>query len=145
MTKLVPVDFSNSVLLETFLQSAGSSLSRFRYYSTRDILSSLKNHKVTYLLFEEEDSVAYGHLDYDGTRMWLGLCVKENYLGRGYGKCMMNAILSSHNGEIFLSVDASNTTALALYQKFGFEIIGGSETVYYMRKHNDTNLQTVYP
>ena len=140
MVEIISINFSNAVLLENFLKSAGSSLSRFRYYSTRDILSSLMNHKVTYILFEEEDSVAYGHLDYDGTRMWLGLCVKENYVGRGYGKYMMNALVSAYNGDIFLSVDVANTTAIRLYEKFGFKIIDGSETVYYMRKYNDTNL-----
>jgi ribosomal protein S18 acetylase RimI-like enzyme len=143
MTNFIRIRSCNASLLLDFLQNAGSSLSSFRYYSTRDVVV-VDKHIATYLLFVDGESVAYGHLDSDGDRVWLGICVKETSIGRGYGYMMMDKLISSYSGDIFLSVDITNHKAIRIYEQFGFKIISTTEKSHYMSKSYDTNLQTIH-
>ena len=110
--------------LEAFLASCGSSLETFRYFSSRS-LSVIQNHLVTLLGFDENRiPVAYGHLDQENEVVWLGICISESNLGEGYGNLMMEALLDAARElnveSIDLTVDAENSNAIRLYEKFGF-------------------------
>ncbi|QUH19523.1 GNAT family N-acetyltransferase [Alkaliphilus sp. B6464] len=59
----------------------------------------------------------------------MSISVKKDYWGTGIGTAMMNEIVrfaKSNNTirNITLGVNAGNTRAIKLYEKFGFEIIG---------------------
>lgn len=110
--------------IEEFLRIAGSSLDTFRYFEKRP-LKIIKNHLKTLLVYQQNTPVGYGHLDLENDVVWLGICVASKFKGLGIGKLIMNELI--HEGrkldisEIKLSVDAANTKAEQLYQKFGFE------------------------
>lgn len=107
-----------------FVNDAGDSLKTFRYFSTRP-LSVIENHITTVLLYENEEPVGYGHLDRDGESIWLGICVKYDKKGNGYGKQLMSKLIGDAKNNsvnlIKLSVDTENTNAIQLYHKFGFK------------------------
>lgn len=117
---------SNLHPLENFLAAGGSSLETFRYFSSRP-LSVIQNHIVTLLGFDDFHlPVAYGHLDEEEGTIWLGICVGEGYRGRGYGTQMMQVLLDAARERgvesIALTVDQSNSSAIGLYKKFGFNL-----------------------
>lgn len=118
------IDPERVQVLESFLASCGSALESFRYFSNRPFFV-LKNHLVTLLGFDENRvPVAYGHLDKEEGTVWLGICVSEGNQGRGYGNAMMQALLNEARAQgvesISLTVDATNSNAARLYEKFGF-------------------------
>jgi len=119
--------------LEQFLSSCGSSLSTFRYFSSRPV-SVVRNHLVSLLVFEGDLPVAYGHLDPEDGIVWLGICVIEDYVGRGYGFSVMEVLLDEaralHITKINLTVDKGNLGAIRLYKKFGFKRLKESPSAY---------------
>ena len=125
-------------MLEEFLSSAGSSLKTFGYFNKRD-KSVLDNHVVTFIGILNGAPVAYGHLDREEDKVWLGICVKEKYTGRGYGKKIMEKLVTSHDGDIHLSVDKDNEEAINLYKFFSVEEIDSNDKLYFMRR-NATNI-----
>ncbi|MFN5459473.1 MAG: GNAT family N-acetyltransferase [Bacteroidota bacterium] len=131
MLKFINISIEDFALLEKFLASAGNSLETFRYFSKRKI-DSIKNHKYTLLLIDEnENPVAYGHLDYEDEIVWLGNCVAEKFRGKGLGQLVMRKLLNFARAQkitcIRLSVDRANTEAIRLYKKFGFKQIEEKE------------------
>jgi hypothetical protein len=140
MMSFLPIHTGNIDLLSSFLKDIGSSSSSFRYYSKRNPLDAIANHLSTLLLCVNELPVAYGHLDKDGENVWLGICVKESEVGKGYGKMMMKALTSSHDGDIVLSVDRNNDTAISLYLRFGFVVYDSTDKLFYMRRSHDSHL-----
>lgn len=110
-------------LLKAFLDGAGSALGTFRYFAKRP-LDVVKGHLCTWLWLEDERPVAYGHLDPEGDTVWLGIAVQEQHQGQGYGQVMMTLLLDAARGAgvraLKLSVDNTNTAAVALYGKCGF-------------------------
>ena len=109
--------------VQRFLDNAGRSLETFRYFSRRS-LDVLDNHVVTFLDMDNNEPIAYGHLDRDGKKVWLGICVSDKMCGRGLGKLMMKALIAAaieHQiPSIWLAVDVDNTVARQLYEKIGF-------------------------
>ena len=123
--KIVDIKNSSMRLVKEFLDNAGKSLERFKYYNKRDYQSASRNHLVTLIgLDEESKPVAYGHLDQENGVVWLGICVAEKSAGHNYGTEMMQALVShadEHNvPEVTLGVDITNTKALQLFVGFGF-------------------------
>lgn len=110
-------------LLRTFLDGAGDSLRTFRYFQKRP-LDVVDRHTCTWLWLEEDRPVAYGHLDPENDTTWLGIAVQEAHRGKGYGSLMMTLLLDAARGvgltRLRLSVDLSNTAAIALYERHGF-------------------------
>jgi ribosomal-protein-alanine N-acetyltransferase len=52
------------------------------------------------------------------------IAVKKEYQNQGWGKKLMHwALEKSAEKKVFLEVEASNAPALALYKKYGFQII----------------------
>lgn len=124
----------NIELLKKFISLNTSE--NFTYYSKRNT-DIIKNHVVTVILKNENDIIGYGHLD-DEYYIWLGLCVLENYTGKGYGKKIINFLFEQAKinkiKELRLSVYAKNLTAFTLYKKVGFETLYVKNNSYYMVK-----------
>ena len=82
--------------------------------------------------------MAYGHIDYskDENKYWLGICLLEEYQGKGYGKQMMNALIDIFNNTdidtLYLTVDKENSKAISMYKKYSFNIIDEEESYYIM-------------
>ncbi len=110
--------------LNRFLNNAGESLNTFRYFSSRPV-EVIANHVTTVLLYENDLPIGYGHLDKDGENTWLGICISQHKKNKGYGKLVMNKLISvAHDQKIpliKLSVDTKNIEAVNLYEKFGFK------------------------
>lgn len=117
------IDIGDLGMLSQFLLSAGSSLNTFRYFQNRP-LSIIENHLITCLLVIENQPVGYGHLDKDADTVWLGIAVSEGFKGKGLGKLIMNFLISAARdkrlSKVKLTVDENNTSAISLYESFGF-------------------------
>lgn len=118
----------DSAELQKFLKGAGSSLSSFRYFSSRD-LNILDNHIVTLLYYSCErgkvNPSGYAHLDKEGNIIWLGICVTEECKGQGIGTLLMEELVKIADEKqlsLRLSVDSDNLLAIKLYKKFGFKV-----------------------
>ena len=125
--RIVRITKEDAPLLEKFLSNAGNSLNSFRYFSKRST-KILDQHKITLLIINENEiPVAYGHLDCENEIIWLGNCVIEIEKGKGWGQLMMRSLLNFARDKkinnIRLSVDNSNSGAIKLYQKFGFQLL----------------------
>ena len=125
MNNIKHITLNNTPDLKHFIDNAGDSLDSFRYFNSRDI-TCIENHIVTILIYNDTTPVAYGHLDPDGEKVWLGVCVSEKYRKKGYGKLIMRELIT-HAGnmeikQIHLTVDSDNGNAIELYKKVGFSI-----------------------
>ena len=64
----------------------------------------------------------------------LNVAVHPDYRGKGYGTKLLHHVLTTFHKErtmeFFLEVRESNTAAIHLYRKFGFEIIGKRRRYY---------------
>jgi ribosomal protein S18 acetylase RimI-like enzyme len=114
-------------LVEEFMRTVIKGTQHFRYFSVRPV-SVIVGHLVTVLLQNNAGVfVAYGHLERERGRLWLGLAVADNYQGQGYGTQMLRYLINSafeqQEEAIYLSVDKSNDIAIRLYIKKGFFII----------------------
>ncbi|MEO5644714.1 MAG: GNAT family N-acetyltransferase [Bacteroidia bacterium] len=129
--KFTRVSISNSSLLEKFVSNAGKSLETFRYFSSRPF-SIVKNHVCTWVIEEDGNVEAYGHLDQEGETVWLGIAVAEHAKGKGFGKKMMQRLMESALAlglqKVKLSVDHVNEAAVKLYLQSGFQLIEKRET-----------------
>jgi|TARA_R110000765_G_scaffold223899_1_gene327978 ribosomal protein S18 acetylase RimI-like enzyme len=130
--KFLEIQQNNTECLSSFIDGIGVSSEHFRYYNNRDI-SAVKNHIVTFLLYDKQ-FVGYGHLDQEDGKTWLGICVKEGHYGKGYGKKIMKRLTDSYDGDICLSVDASNTRAIELYGLFYFIETHKNDKTIYMKR-----------
>jgi len=133
--KFIRIKNDNLEPLRIFLNTAGKSLESFRYFKSRGLLS-IRNHLATVLLERNGEYLAYGHLDKEDDDIWLGICVSEHKLGMGYGKQMMEYLISIAEDEglerLVLSVDSINGPAINLYRKFGFVLsINNESTLLY--------------
>ena len=136
---IVKVTLDNNIeLLEQFILKIGIAAESFRYYNSRPI-SVIKNHLVTLLLIDNENPIAYGHLDKENEDVWLGICVLSEYSRKGYGKKMMNELIIEakelHLSNIVLTVDKDNFSAINLYKKMNFFKVGESNN-YYKYQYN---------
>ena len=91
--------------------------------------------------------IGYAHIDFDDNKNWFGICILENYQGKGYGKKIMEYIFNHEKinnlNEIYLTVDKINIVAINLYLKFNFIIIDEKET-YFMMLHLLTFQSPIY-
>jgi GNAT superfamily N-acetyltransferase len=120
------ITISDLDILKHFIQSSGDSLKTFRYYEKRDF-KIISNHILTVLLFFNNKPIAYGHLEKEDDKIWLGIMVSESEKGKGFGKVIMSYLISyckeNKFSNIFLTVDKNNLNAIYLYQKFDFKIV----------------------
>jgi len=106
-----------------FITKAESSLRTFRYFDKRPP-ECISAHIVTLVGCEEDDPIVYGHLDQEDGKVWLGICVRKSSCGKGLGVMMMDALVEEAKTRgitrIDLTVDADNTGARKLYERYGF-------------------------
>ncbi len=125
-------------LLSDFLKDAGSSLNTFRYFVKRP-LEIIQNHRYTILVLNENNTpIGYGHLDPQEDIVWLGICVAENQVGKGYGNVIMSELTQKADfdgiSELTLQVDKTNVSAVSLYKKFNFIIAEEKDSLYLIMK-----------
>lgn len=102
----------------------------FRYFDFRD--ERCFNNHFYHAILSDPDPVGYGHLDYEDGRMWLGMCVFDAYVGKGYGKLIFNALIDNReNHSLHLTVDKDNFKAINLYLSNGFKIYKQTEKIFY--------------
>ena len=101
-------------------------------WTKEQILSDMQQDNVDYF-FVEVDKTAIGFLALQqlvGELEITNIAVKKAHQGEGWGSQLL-AHLDHVDFPIFLEVRASNTSAQALYQKFGFEVIGKRQRYYH--------------
>lgn len=101
-------------------------------WTKEQILSDMQQDNVDYF-FVEVDKTAIGFLVIQqlvGELEITNIAVKKAHQGEGWGSQLL-AHLDHVDFPIFLEVRASNTLAQALYQKFGFEVIGKRQRYYH--------------
>lgn len=103
----------------------------FRYYQSRTSLH-FENHIYHFLAQKENDIVGYGHLDYED-KLWLGMFVTDKFVGRGYGKKILQTLINFSKEDINLSVDKDNISAINLYLGSGFKIYDQTDKIFYCR------------
>lgn len=110
----------------------------FRYFKRRSV-EILENHILTIIITEKGIPIGYAHIDYDKEqdRYWLGICILNNYQGKGFGSHLMKFILThnsiSHLKVIHLSVDNINLIAKKMYLNNGFKEIYNNNNFSIMR------------
>ena len=136
--KFLYITKKEEVLLHLFLSKTIRGLEKFRYFNSRSF-DVLDNHVATLLLMDNDTPVAYGHLDLENGRTWLGIAVADDELGKGLGKKMLKKLLivaeEKKVNSIFLSVDKDNAVAIKLYEKFGFQLDDTKDN-HYLYKWN---------
>tara|TARA_B100000459_G_scaffold142634_1_gene103438 strand:+ start:206 stop:628 length:423 start_codon:yes stop_codon:yes gene_type:complete len=134
--KIIRVNKEDRQLIHRFLVNAGiDTLRSFTYFDSRS-LDILDNHVVTLVLEDDDKSIiGYGHLDKEGETVWLGIALSQGHKGKGLGKVIMDALISSASeegvDEIKLSVYRDNVPAQRLYEKFGFKLSDQNEKSYF--------------
>jgi GNAT superfamily N-acetyltransferase len=124
-------DFKYADILSILEKNPNTTIN-FRYFSKRTE-ECLLNHKYHFILYDTYP-VGYGHLDYDSEKTWLGMCVFDDYVGKGYGKVILDNLIENRRGEeLFLSVDKENYRAINLYLNRGFKIYSQLDTLYFCR------------
>ena len=101
-------------------------------WTKEQILSDMQQDSGDYF-FVEVDKTAIGFLAIQqlvGELEITNIAVKKAHQGEGWGSQLL-AHLDHVDFPIFLEVRASNTSAQALYQKFGFEVIGKRQRYYH--------------
>lgn len=124
-------DESNSMVeLVEFVRSLENGSKQFRYFKNRTI-QIVKSHEVTLLLKCNRDIVAYGHLEKEDDRLWLGIAVADAHVGQGWGKKMTQKLITEANAlsmdKLSLRVDTNNAGGIRLYKNMGFEIVNEKE------------------
>jgi GNAT superfamily N-acetyltransferase len=134
MINIIEINKNNINYLENFIQNVLPST--FRYFKSRNI-DIIKNHIITIILVVDEISIGYAHIDYEN-KYWFGICILDEYQGRGLGKKIMEYIFNNKKiinlEEIYLSVDKINEKAIKLYKNFNFNIIEENDNFYIMKK-----------
>lgn len=135
--EIIKITNNNLHYLQDFIKNKLSK--NFRYFDKRDI-SVFNDHFTTLIGIIDNKPIAYGHIDFSkGENMhWLGICILDDYHGKGYGKQMMNKLIeifndSSNINKLYLTVDKDNIIAVKLYQKYLFKIYDENETDTYYK------------
>lgn len=116
--------------IKTIIESNDNLKITFRYFSSRDE-KCFDNHFYHFIL-TDPDPVGYGHLDLECGKMWLGMCVFDSFIGKGYGKVILKNLIDNRQDKaIHLSVDKENIKAINLYLHNGFKIYSQTEKIFY--------------
>ena len=133
--KFLPVRVDNINLLQDFISELGQEVKSFRYFQKRE-LNVIMKHLVTLLYIDGDKTIGYGHLEKEGDNVWLGICVRERYQGKGYGRELMLELIEEARlkgiNKIMLTVDKMNSKAVTLYEKMGFNKVNDGELYYTM-------------
>lgn len=131
----ITINNQNIDILKSFLENQISD--NFRYFKNRSF-DSIQSHVYTLILEYEYKYIGYGHIDFDSSKNWIGICILEEYQGKGFGNLILNRLIQIAKdksiNELFLSVDKNNIKAFKLYEKMGFTIIQDNYDKYFMMK-----------
>lgn len=88
-----------------------------------------------WVLLREADIIGYGFLSVAaGEAHVLNICIDPQFQGQGYGHYLLNHLLSLARQQgadtVFLEVRTSNTDAIRLYNRLGFNQIGLRKNYY---------------
>jgi perosamine synthetase len=114
---IIDITENNKDLLKDFIPRIDSEF--FKYFKTRNE-NAIKDHILTLLLQEDNKTIGYSHIDFDGEKYWFGIYLDENYRGKGIGNQIIEYITKQSVNEIHLSVYLEKFQAINLYQKNGF-------------------------
>lgn len=130
---------SNLNLLHSFIQDMGESSKSFRYYESRDPEIAIKDHLHTLLFSPKKKIIGYGHLDLDplDNKLWLGICLNGEYCGMGYGKIIMDKLISLQDRDLYLTVDNTNNSGYHLYLKYKFKVVKSDKYKFLMKRSLD--------
>jgi GNAT superfamily N-acetyltransferase len=135
MFSIVEITENNIYYLKEFLNNTLPNT--FRYFNKRSI-DIINNHVITLILTDKELPFGYAHIDFYDNKYWFGICILEEYQGKGYGKKTMEYIFNSEKikniDNIYLTVDKTNDNAIKLYTKFNFNIINEKDSYFTMLK-----------
>ena len=124
-------------LLYFFKTKVDISSNSFTYFKKRNFVT-IKDHLATFLMSENDNTIGYSHLDKDGESIWFGICIADDYIGKGYGKKLILSTLEEANLKkvptVLLSVYKNNVPAFNLYKKVGFQVYSENETSFFMKK-----------
>jgi ribosomal protein S18 acetylase RimI-like enzyme len=133
MNNIIEITENNNYLLNEFLNN--SIPGTFRYFNKRSV-NVISNHLITLILIDDNLPVGYAHIDYDDNKYWFGICILENYQGKGYGKKLMEHIFNHEKitniDKIYLTVDKINDIAISLYKKYNFYIVEERDSYFMM-------------
>ena len=133
MNNIIEITENNNYLLNEFLNN--SIPGTFRYFNKRSV-NVISNHLITLILIDNNLPVGYAHIDYDDNKYWFGICILENYQGKGYGKKLMEHIFNHEKitniDKIYLTVDKINDIAISLYKKYNFYIVEERDSYFMM-------------
>jgi len=95
------------------------------------IFSFLKYRSLIYV-FEEDQIIKGYYLAYEENSSYYleSIAVNYKYVNKGVGKKLLNHFLSYPCDNFTLHVDPTNTVALNLYRRYGFNIIGYEVSFY---------------
>lgn len=134
------ITLNNIIKLESLINNSGDALKTFRYYQNRP-LKVINSHLLTIVYEIEGEPVAYGHLDLEDKKIWLGVMVIESRISQGYGKKILDYLISfitiNKLKNIFLTVDQENLRASKIFKKYGFFKVGLSQTGTVLMKKKD--------
>jgi perosamine synthetase len=136
--KFIEINNTNIYLLKEFI-SLKEIPNTFRYFKKNNI-DIIKNHIITFLLYENNKIAGYFHIDYEkeDNTYWFGLCILPLYQNKRYGTKIMEYIFNHPKiiniSNIKLSVDNDNIYAIKLYKNFGFNILNKYEKTSIMIK-----------
>jgi GNAT superfamily N-acetyltransferase len=130
--KITPTDYLSLVEIDEFIKNNLNGVKTFRYFLKRPY-TVIKNHIYTCLYYIGSNCVGYGHLDYENGKIWLGIMVSDNEVGKQIGTQIMDDLIQQTTDIIYLSVDINNERGLKLYNKKGFEVIKKTEDHYVMK------------
>ncbi len=118
------ISISDKNEIALLLSKCPNGKKSFRYFDKRP-LDVIQNHKITIIGYDKNNQpVAYGHLDSEDDKIWLGVLVADDMHGKGMGNEILDFLLSfareNRINRISLSVDNHNSVAIDLYKKKGF-------------------------
>ena len=134
--QVIQITTENKELLDNFIPNINSD--HFRYYNNRTS-DVIKDHILTLLFYDtiKNKYFGYTHIDFC-EQYWFGIYLDPDYRGKKLGDLLCKYTLSNKKlnyiGEVSLSVDNNNSSAVKLYLNNGFEEYKISESTIYMKK-----------
>ena len=129
--KISYADKESLIELDHFIKSNVVGTKHFRYFNKRPY-TVINNHLYTSLYYNNNHLIGYGHLDEEDEKLYVGIMVSDNEVGKNYGNEIMLDLIKNSNRRLYCSVDILNERSLNLINKNGFTLVETKETYYIM-------------